>query len=140
LSAEASDGDHGAVFAAFVVRFEFDGSNPARLAAPFEKSQRRTTAMEPSEKQANSRQDGEPRMSIEQQAYHLVNSHHHFRRRAGGFEFRCDEDILVVRGSVPTFYLKQVLQSVLRDLEGVRGIDNQVMVVSSRGLSSLSGD
>ena len=94
--------------------------------------------MEPSELQANLRQDREPRMSIEQQAYHLVDSHDHFRRRAGRFEFHCDEDVLIVRGNVPSFYLKQVLQCVLRDVEGVRGIDNQVMVISSRGLSGLS--
>jgi hypothetical protein len=93
--------------------------------------------MAPSDKHTSSRQDREHQMSIEQQAYHLVNSHHLFHRRAGRFEFRCDEDILVVRGSVPSFYLKQVLQSVLRDLEGVRGIDNQVSVISSRGLSGL---
>jgi hypothetical protein len=41
---------------------------------------------------------------------------------------------------VPTFYLKQVLQCVLRDVEGVRGIDNQVVVISSQGLSGFLGD
>ena len=46
--------------------------------------------MEPSEKASNSREISERRMSIEQQAYHLVESHHHFRRRAGRFEFQCD--------------------------------------------------
>jgi hypothetical protein len=76
-------------------------------------------------------------MNIELQAYLLVDAHHHFHRRAGRFEFQCEEDVLVVRGSVPTFYLKQVLQCALRDLEGVRGIDNQVTVVSSHGLSGL---
>ncbi len=37
-------------------------------------------------------------------------------------------DVLTVRGIVPTFYLKQLLQSALKRLE-VR-IDNQVMVAS----------
>jgi hypothetical protein len=36
---------------------------------------------------------------------------------------------LVVRGTVPTYFLKQVLQNVLMDVEGVRLIDNQVSVV-----------
>jgi hypothetical protein len=88
--------------------------------------------MDSSEKVLNVTEDCELRMSIEQQAYHLVDSDHHFRRRAGQFEFQCDEDVLIVRGSVPSFYLKQVLQSVLRQIEGVRGIDNQVMVNSNR--------
>jgi hypothetical protein len=96
--------------------------------------------MEPSEKASSSREISERRMSIEQQAYHLVESHQYFRRRAGRFEFQCDEDVLIVRGSVPSFYLKQVLQSVLRDVEGVRGIDNRVIVISSHGLSGQSGD
>ena len=37
-------------------------------------------------------------------------------------------DVLVLRGRVPSFYLKQVLQTLLRDVEGVRHIDNQVSV------------
>jgi len=44
--------------------------------------------------------------------------------------------ILTLRGRVPTFYLKQMLQTFLRDLAGVEQIDNQVDVVSATGLSS----
>jgi hypothetical protein len=90
--------------------------------------------METSERVIDSREVRERRVTIEQQAYSLVDSHCHFRRRAGRFEFQCDEDVLIVRGIVPTFYLKQLLQCVLRDVEGVRAVDNQVIVVSSRGL------
>jgi hypothetical protein len=36
-----------------------------------------------------------------------------------------------VRGTVPTFYLKQLLQNVLKDVDGVRAIDNQVAVVAN---------
>jgi hypothetical protein len=50
----------------------------------------------------------------------------------------CEEEILIVRGSVPTFYLKQILQTVLKDIEGVRQIENQVQVVSAAGLSGVS--
>jgi hypothetical protein len=42
----------------------------------------------------------------------------------------------MVRGAVPSFYLKQILQTVLMGLEGVALINNQVNVVSSEGLSS----
>jgi hypothetical protein len=44
--------------------------------------------------------------------------------------------VLLLRGRVPTFYLKQMLQSWLKDLDGVSRIDNQVDVVSATGLSS----
>lgn len=47
------------------------------------------------------------------------------------------EGVLTLRGRVHTFYMKQVLQSRLGDLEGVERIDNQVDVVSTTGLSSV---
>jgi hypothetical protein len=53
----------------------------------------------------------------------------------------CDskDGVLTLRGRVESFYLKQVLQTRLRDLEGVTRIENQVEVVSSAGLSSIAG-
>jgi hypothetical protein len=68
---------------------------------------------------------------VAHRAYAMLEAHAHFRGRAGRFELVCQEDILVVRGAVPSFYLKQVLQTVLRDLDGVRRIDNQVQVISA---------
>jgi hypothetical protein len=67
----------------------------------------------------------------------MLESHIHFRGRASRFELICQEDVLIVRGIVPTFYLKQVLQTVLKDINGVRLIDNQVQVVSAAGLSGI---
>jgi hypothetical protein len=54
-------------------------------------------------------------------------------------EITCKSDggTLTLRGRVPTFYLKQVLQTMLGGLEGVDRIDNQVDVVNSEGLSSV---
>jgi hypothetical protein len=43
---------------------------------------------------------------------------------------------LTLKGSVPTYYLKQVLQTLLRDLEHVDRIVNEVDVVSSTGVGS----
>ena len=77
------------------------------------------------------------RREVERLAYAILDAHSHFHRRADRFEFLFREDVLVVRGSVPSFYLKQVLQSALHDLDGVDRVDNQVEVVSSDGLSSL---
>jgi hypothetical protein len=74
---------------------------------------------------------------VEWMAREVVARHDHFRGRIEMFQFVQCEDVLVVRGAVPSFYLKQVLQSVLKCLEGVRRIDNQVVVVSCDGLSSV---
>jgi hypothetical protein len=50
------------------------------------------------------------------------------------FEFT--DGVLTLRGQVPTFYLKQMLQTFLRGLGGVQQINNQVDVISATGLSS----
>jgi hypothetical protein len=52
------------------------------------------------------------------------------------FEFECSENVLVIRGCVPTFYLKQLLQDALKQLEGVQRIDNHVDVFVPEALSS----
>ncbi len=43
---------------------------------------------------------------------------------------------LTLCGTVPSFYLKQVLQELLRDIRQIDQIVNDVDVVSSNGLSS----
>jgi osmotically-inducible protein OsmY len=50
--------------------------------------------------------------------------------------WRCTGGTLTLAGEVPTFHLKQILQTILRDLEQVERIENDVDVVSSTGLSS----
>jgi hypothetical protein len=67
----------------------------------------------------------------------LLATHDHFFGRTHGFEFEQAEEVLVVRGQVPTFYLKQVLQTVLREVAGVERVENLVDVVCSDGLSSV---
>jgi hypothetical protein len=75
---------------------------------------------------------------IEMRAHFLVNVNQHFHGRADRFGFRSDEGVLTVWGSVPSYYLKQVMQSVLQDVPGIRVIDNRVTVVSSDGIGSVS--
>jgi osmotically-inducible protein OsmY len=43
----------------------------------------------------------------------------------------CDwrDGVLVLRGRLPSYYLKQVAQEVVARLEGVEGMDNQIQVV-----------
>ncbi len=42
----------------------------------------------------------------------------------------CDshEGVLAIRGRVPTFYLKQMAQTAVRDVPGVEEINNQIQV------------
>jgi hypothetical protein len=68
----------------------------------------------------------------------IVDAHEHFLRRADRFEFRFRKGRLLVKGCVPSFYLKQQLQSALRDIVTYCPVDNQVSVVSGFGLSSVS--
>ena len=51
--------------------------------------------------------------------------------------WRYEDGLLTLEGCVPTFYLKKMIQSILRDVEHVEQLDNRVNVVSSTGLSSV---
>ena len=68
----------------------------------------------------------------------LLSRHSHFRGRVGHFVFELQADALIVAGSVPSFYLKQLLQTVLRGLQGPQRIVNRVEVVCPNGVSSCS--
>ena len=78
------------------------------------------------------------REQIEHQAQAIFDRHVHFRGRAAQFEFDCQGDALIVRGPVPTFYLRETLQNALREVEGIRRLDNQVNVISPAGLSGTT--
>jgi hypothetical protein len=69
-------------------------------------------------------------------ARELLSNHPHFRGRADRFRLELCDGALVVEGIVPSFYLKQLLQHVLRHVRGVKRIENRVAVVNARGLSS----
>lgn len=73
-------------------------------------------------------------------AYEKVATHCHFRGRVDDFQFVQEDNVLIVRGRVPSFYLKQVLQTALMKVEGIRRIDNQVDVVCCNGLSGTRDD
>ena len=72
--------------------------------------------------------------------------HETVRRRIDGCSFpfvfskitwRVEDGRLTLHGCVPSFYLKQVLQEMMRDIDGVERVANHVDVVSATGLSSL---
>ena len=54
----------------------------------------------------------------------------------GNVTWHCNDGHLTLRGCVPNFYLKQVLQELLHGIEQVKQITNSVDVVSSTGMSS----
>ena len=66
-----------------------------------------------------------------------LEGHMHFRGRADLFVLTAYEDVLVVRGAAPSYYIKQMLQAVLGQVQGVTRVDNQVAVINPRGLSSI---
>jgi hypothetical protein len=81
---------------------------------------------------------GRDRKIAHRATFHLAQ-HAHFRYHMDCLEIDCREGKIFVDGRLPSFYLKQVLQTTLRDVPGVRRIDNRVNVVSSTGLSSTCG-
>lgn len=70
-------------------------------------------------------------------ARELLARHDHFRCRANTFDMCECDGVLLVRGQVPSFYLKQLLQSALEGVAGVWKVENRVDVVSPDGLSSV---
>src|SRR5262245_31936728 len=75
--------------------------------------------------------------TVERSARAIIEQHHYFRGRSASFDLEERNNVLTVRGSVPSFYLKQLLQTTLRNIEGVSRVDNQVEVVCCCGLSSV---
>jgi hypothetical protein len=68
-----------------------------------------------------------------------LEEHPCFRGRSGAIELEFRRGTIILRGRVPSFYLKQLLQEAMRDIDGVEVIDNRVDVVCSNGLSSTGG-
>jgi hypothetical protein len=64
------------------------------------------------------------------EAQRHLELHTHFRGRTGNFRFEYDpvEQVLKIYGTVPSFYLKQLAQSVLKNLDGVARVLNHFVV------------
>jgi hypothetical protein len=77
--------------------------------------------------------------NIQAQASARLRSHSHFCGRMLDLTFELRGDVLIIRGRLPSFYLKQLVQTVLREIEHVKRIENYVDVVASNGLSSVQG-
>ena len=68
-----------------------------------------------------------------------LQEHPHFRGRTSAIELEFDQGTIILTGRLPSFYLKQLLQEALRDIDGVETIENRVDVVCPHGLSSSRG-
>jgi hypothetical protein len=66
--------------------------------------------------------------SVKSRAYSLLSRHSYFRGRAADIEFETVDNVLVIQGRLPSFYLKQLLQTLLKSLDCVDRVDNQVDV------------
>lgn len=61
-------------------------------------------------------------------AYECLECHPHFRGRHRTVQIRIEESVLKLEGRLPSYFLKQILQTILRQLDGVAGIQNDVEV------------
>ena len=57
-----------------------------------------------------------------------LEKHPHFRGRTHLIQIRSNADSVVVSGRVPTYYLKQLLQEVVKLVPDIGNIDNRVDV------------
>ena len=58
-----------------------------------------------------------------------LEQHPHFRGRSSLYTIEQVDETIVMTGQFPSFYLKQLLQEVIKVMPGVVSIDNQVHVV-----------
>jgi hypothetical protein len=65
---------------------------------------------------------------VEEQARQILYRHPHLNSMRQDFDFKYEERVLTIKGKVPTFHLKQLLQTALRKLDGVERVDNRVSV------------
>lgn len=87
-------------------------------------------------REAPRRQPVRTRATTVDQAHAMLARHPHFRGRSDCVRLSGVEGNLTVEGVLPSFYLKQLVQRVLRDVPGVIRINNQIQVANSQGLSS----
>ena len=60
---------------------------------------------------------------------HRLERHPHFRGRTSLFTIERVGQTIAIKGRVPSYYLKQLLQEAIKTLPGVVNIDNQVRVI-----------
>lgn len=74
------------------------------------------------------------RRSIVHEAEDKLNASSHLLRNNVECEYL--NGVLVIRGRVPSFYLKQTAQTLIQGIEGVSRVENDIQVVNPYGISS----
>ena len=75
-----------------------------------------------------SRYAASPHVPVLQAVWERLIGDPRYRQSFHNLDCHFSEGRLTLLGRVPTFHLKQLLQTMLRDIDGVRRIDNQVAV------------
>ena len=70
--------------------------------------------------------------AVEAEAQSRLRTSNYLELRRVSCEFH--EGVLTLRGRVPTFYLKQIAQELIRQLDGVVEINNRLVVAAPPGL------
>lgn len=70
----------------------------------------------------------------EKRAVTLLEANPHFRGRGRWVKCHCWNRQLFLDGKLPSFYLKQLAQETLRDLDGIDKIENRIVVANPRGV------
>jgi hypothetical protein len=65
-----------------------------------------------------------------------LERHPHFRGRLEALSIDQRGKTLYLSGQLPTFYLKQLVQEIVRHLPGVQNVRNDIDVISPYGVSS----
>ena len=80
--------------------------------------------------------------SVEQQAEQLLHRHPHFHGRTRWVKVFYDAAQRSVRleGCLPSFYLKQLAQEALRELDGIDRIDNRISILGRAGRYLMNRD
>lgn len=66
-----------------------------------------------------------------------LEHHPHFRGRIADVVIEHRDRTVFLSGKLPTFYLKQLVQEVVRRVPGVQHVRNFIDVVSADGISSV---
>jgi hypothetical protein len=76
------------------------------------------------------------RINLIESARQHLERHPHFRGRVDALSIDQSGKTLYLSGRLPSFYLKQLVQEIVRRLPGVHRVRNDIAVISPYGISS----
>jgi osmotically-inducible protein OsmY len=70
---------------------------------------------------------------LRKRAVERLENHPYFKGRSQWIQMEFDDGLLRLKGRLPSFFLKQVVQEILRELPGVDRLKNEIVVASPSG-------